>query len=270
LISNGLNINTAISKEIRVRRIEELSLNAWPSLKSSVYDGWLLRSSEGYTKRANSINMLYAPHLAIQEKMAYVKTYYRDRNLPTIYKIIPELGHATIDATLAASGYERIDTTHVMTLKLERDDFNLRAPKLSQGLLDKGLCIEINEILSERWLKGFMQASNTADDKASIVSQMINGIAGKTIFVTCCMDDKAIGFGYGVIEMGHVGLFDIVVHPSFRKRQIGKYIVSTVLDTAKKQNAHTAYLQVVAGNKPAEELYKGFGFETLYQYWYRK
>ena len=34
--------------------IEELTLNAWPSLRSLLFDGWVLNFADGYTRRAYS------------------------------------------------------------------------------------------------------------------------------------------------------------------------------------------------------------------------
>ena len=42
-----------------IRYLEELALNAWTSIQTVVYDGWLIRFSNGYTKRANSVNPIY-------------------------------------------------------------------------------------------------------------------------------------------------------------------------------------------------------------------
>ena len=51
---------------------EELSLNAWPSLQTQFYDGWVLLYTNGYsyTSRANSVNLLYPSTLDVYEKIA--------------------------------------------------------------------------------------------------------------------------------------------------------------------------------------------------------
>ena len=38
-----------------IKKIEDMSLNAWPSHKMELYDGWILRFSYFYTHRTNSV-----------------------------------------------------------------------------------------------------------------------------------------------------------------------------------------------------------------------
>ena len=42
-----------------IRLLEELSLSALPALETTFLDGWVLRLSDNFTRRANSINPLY-------------------------------------------------------------------------------------------------------------------------------------------------------------------------------------------------------------------
>ena len=50
---------------------EELSMNAWPALQTKLYDGWVMRFAEGYTKRANSINPIYGSSISLTKKLDY-------------------------------------------------------------------------------------------------------------------------------------------------------------------------------------------------------
>ena len=46
--------------------------------------------------------------------------------------------------------------------------------------------------------------------------------------------------------------------------------MNTILSKSKELGAQRAYLQVVAGNTVAENLYGNLGFKEIYRYWYRK
>ncbi len=51
-----------------IRLIEEISMDAWPSAQTLLYDGWVLRFSGGYTRRANAVYPLYSSSLDVNEK----------------------------------------------------------------------------------------------------------------------------------------------------------------------------------------------------------
>jgi hypothetical protein len=62
-----------------IRTLEELGMNAWPSLQTVLYDGWVSRFSEGYTRRANSAHPLYPSRVDVQDKIAACEKMYRKR-----------------------------------------------------------------------------------------------------------------------------------------------------------------------------------------------
>ncbi|HEV7215678.1 MAG TPA: hypothetical protein VGP33_11200, partial [Chloroflexota bacterium] len=72
---------------MQILATEELSLNAWPADRTLCYDGWLLRLTGGYTRRANSVQALYPSALALTDKIAYCEQVYTAHGLDTIFKV---------------------------------------------------------------------------------------------------------------------------------------------------------------------------------------
>ena len=93
-----------------IRIIEDASLNAWPPLKQQVLDGWLLRFADGYTRRANSVNAIYAgaayPNAQdagekVAQKITQCESIYADSPLGCVFKITPLAQPDDLDALLA-------------------------------------------------------------------------------------------------------------------------------------------------------------------------
>ena len=61
----------------RIREIEEILLNAFPSVDREIYDGWILNFSGGYTYRANCIYPFYASSYNLEEKVQLCVDQYR-------------------------------------------------------------------------------------------------------------------------------------------------------------------------------------------------
>ena len=52
----------------KIKTIEDLSLNAWPSHQIQIYDGWLLRFSYFYTHRTNCIEQIGPSSIPLDDK----------------------------------------------------------------------------------------------------------------------------------------------------------------------------------------------------------
>ncbi|MFP4662210.1 MAG: GNAT family N-acetyltransferase [Halanaerobiales bacterium] len=271
-----------------IRRLEEVAINAWPSLQTYIYDGWIIRFSNGYTKRANSINPLYSPVENIDEKIDYCETLFRQKDLPIVYKLTEESQAIELDKLLEERGYHRVDITSLQTLDLVNDEFilnheiclaefdHIEIDHTSSGSVDNNresvrsahLC-RFGSELSDKWLTAFCALSNLSSKQRNILKKMLNRSTVNNFYFSITVDREIIACGLGVQENKYFGLFDIIVSEEYRGRGYGEELIKSMLSFARNNSARTAYLQVVKSNIPAINLYKKLGFTELYKYWYR-
>jgi GNAT superfamily N-acetyltransferase len=240
-----------------IRLIEERSLNALPALQTMVYDGWLLRFANGYTRRANSVNALYEGTLPLDEKIAYCEDAYRARKLNVVFKLTDAAQPSNLDEALEARGYEHQAGTIVQTMTLTNTTFTSDADVIS------------DMHFTNTWFQSFAHLNGLREDAASTLRQILSHIHPRTCYATFVQDGQAVATGLAVLERGSVGLFDIVTEVNYRRRGYSTRLVSHLLAWARDNGAHQAYLQVVAENQPALWMYNKLGFKETYHYWYR-
>jgi ribosomal protein S18 acetylase RimI-like enzyme len=238
--------------------IEELSMNAWPSIQTVVYDGWIIRLANGYTKRANSVNPIYPSKINLEEKIEYCKKLYTKYNLPTVYKLVECNEHKMIDKKLETLNYEIVDITSVQIC----NDIKILEKNYSG--------INVNIDFTGEWINGFIGCNNIKTKFIETLKIMLKNITGNKIVVYKELDKEIVGCGYGVIENGYIGLFDIVVKENERGNGYGKEIVQSILSVAGNGGIKKSYLQVVNNNEIAKRLYEKIGYREEYKYWYRK
>ncbi|WP_434752849.1 GNAT family N-acetyltransferase [Paenibacillus amylolyticus] len=239
------------------RHIEELTLNHWQPLSTSLYDGWVLRFANGYTKRANSVQAIYPCTLDVHEKIMECERIYTSNQLNTIFKITPFVQPAELDQLLQDKGYVVVDRTLVQLRNLE----DLKAPE--------HLAVHINEQLTDEWLKHFCRLNAVNEDSQDTMTQMLFNVRAKTGFITLSVDGLVAACGLGVVERGCIGLHDIITDPSYRNRGLAEQMILHLLHWGKRHGAVSSYLQVVENNAPARRLYAKLGFTDAYSYWYR-
>ncbi len=236
--------------------LEELSLNAWPSLQSVLYDGWLLRFAGGYTRRANSVQALAAGAAPVEEKVAWCEAQYRAQGLPTIFKITPCTQPAALDAVLEARGYRREAETDVLS-----------APA---SALHAAACGPDITIMSrEAWLGACAQFNRKGADAHRHHQAIVQAIVPPVCPVVAWSQGRPMAMGLGVLERGTVGIYDLVTDAAHRRQGHATRIISTIFAWAAAHGAQGAYLNVLAENAPAQALYATLGFRPSYRYWYR-
>ena len=240
-----------------IRSIEELSMNAWPARQTLHYDGWVLRFADGYTKRANSVYPLYPSQIELDKKIELCESFYRDRGLPTVFKMTAASTPADLDARLAARNYRAESYTSVQVLDLKAEEHEISTE------------IQLTFEDSETWHAAFARMNNINPERRAIHEHILHAILPEKCYASLSVDDDIISCGLGVTQEGFLGLFDIVVDPNHRRKKYGERLMIALLAWGVQHGAYTAYLQVMCNNGPALRLYEKLGFEEEYQYWYR-
>ena len=236
-----------------VRALEERSFNAWPARQTVFFNGWLFRLAGGYTKRANSVNAT-DPGASFEGVRGTAETLYKRHGLPAVFRLTP-LAPPEADKELADAGYAFFDPTQVASASLAAA---ARHPSVS-----------ISTSASPAWLEGITAANGVTSLQDEMHRAMVRSIALPSAFATLHEHGEAIGFGLAVLERGAVGLYDIVVDPSKRRRGHGRALTRALMDWGRDEGASSAYLQVREQNEPARRLYAELGFEDFYRYHYR-
>jgi N-acetylglutamate synthase len=239
------------------QHLEEASLKSWPAQQQLSYDGWLLRLSEGYTKRANSITALSPSSLPLDAKILFCEQTYQKHNLPTIFRLLsysPET--PSLDQALEARAYRAIDSTLVLSTPLPA--FSSHNPSFS---------LDISPLST--WFELFCQFSSLSATQQQLHFQLLARIPSSSLFAVLRYSGQPVACGLGIKEATLFGLFDIIVNPGERNKGYGTRLVSSMLTWAREQGAHQAYLQVLRSNQLANHLYARLGFLEQYHYWYR-
>jgi GNAT superfamily N-acetyltransferase len=238
-------------------RLEEVAMNAWPALQQMLFDGWILRFAQGYTKRANSVNPLFESRLDVVDKIVVCERLFAAKGLPTVFRLTPFASPLQLDEVLAQRGYGVIDQTLVMHLDLQHAHVQdtPRVTVRAEALHD--------------WLAIFCRLSEEPPAQHHTHAAMLDLIPATRLLASLSEAGTVVACGMGVLEQDYFGLFSLVTAPQQRNRGHGTRLVVGMLQWAKDHGATQAYLQVVQRNTPARHVYTKVGFQEAYRYWYR-
>jgi len=236
------------------RRLEELGLNSSVPPGQLLYDGWLLRLLRGKAKRARSVNAVYASTAPLGEKIAYCERVYRAAALPAIFRITPFSNPPSLDAELGSRGYVSFEATAVEAAAIDRarlDGADAEPMKLAD------------------WVEAVGRLRGSPDGHRSAHLARLQGMPLPMRAMAIRSKGEVLAAGLTILEDDCAGLFDIITREDARRRGYARTIVSSLLRAAWEEGARFAYLQVKDDNVSARRLYREFGFEEKYQYWYR-
>jgi ribosomal protein S18 acetylase RimI-like enzyme len=233
------------------RELEEASLVAWPGLRQVPLDGWVLRASNGYTRRANSVQSLGPSTRALPDKVVDCERWYADARLRCAFRITP-FSDARLDCFLDERGYRQEGRSHVMVREL--------------GGADAGA---VEELDFPTWIAAYARLSELPATPGALESLLRSIPVQRVHGCVRDPDGRVVSVGLGVLDGFAFGLFDLVTDPAARRRGHGRRLICGLLGWARAHEATHAYLQVLERNDDARRLYARLGFRRAYDYWYR-
>lgn len=239
-----------------IRRLECLAFNAWPALRTCLRDGWVLRFADGHTKRANSANALWPGTGPLAPRLDAFEADYRRAGLTPVFRATP-LAEPGLDEALAARGYSRFDESLVMTASLE----GTHAPPPG---------VDLDPDPEAGWLDELAAAAAAPARERATLARMLACLVPAAVFARVREAGEARAFAMGVVEDGHLGIFEVLTVPASRGRGLARRAIEALAAWGQRQGAARAYLQVTEANAPARALYAKFGFEIAYRYHYRR
>jgi len=242
-----------------IKKIEEFSMNAFPALSTVLVNGWVLRFSDGYSKRANSINLIYECSIDILKNIQICEDMYKRINLDTVFKLTEKEDNHEIDSILSERGYENVAKTNIMVKEIAK--FKINQEEKQDAVIYKEL--------RNDWFEAFVQMNKIGSKNISVLRRMLERIIPDVYYGAIVEDGEIIAVGMGVAEQGYVGMYDIYVHSNKRRKGLGTKIMNNLIYEASKDGCTHSYLQVVDENEKAKNLYNKLGYEKQYSYWYR-
>ncbi|HZQ07648.1 MAG TPA: GNAT family N-acetyltransferase [Anaerolineae bacterium] len=236
--------------------LDQIALNAWSPFQQIFFEGWVLRFADGFTKRANSANLISPIDTDPAALTEYVECQYRARNLPPLFRIIDHPLAKPIDEYLAKRNYSVLDRTLVMTCPIATFRAQDNEP------------IAIQSVDANTWFACY-HALNQDRAPSPAHLHILQNIVPPYLFAVLNKANSTVACGIGVLERGYFGLFEIITHPAARRQGHATKLISGMVNWARQRGAHTLYLQVVETNLPARNLYQKLGFTDAYAYWYR-
>ena len=243
----------------KIKFLEEIGANGHVALNILQYDGWILRFSNGYTRRANSISVIYPSQLTPEEKVPVCEEYYKRQGLSCLFKVTEE--DVKLNKFLEARGYTQEAATSLMTVNLEDVDFESKNPAVAIFF----------KTPKKEWLVPYFTFEGITNPKdQETFKKMLSKVLAETLYGVIVANGKIVACASVAIERGYALLQNVVVSPKHRTKGYGKHLCKKLLEKAKELGAKEAYLQVVQTNKAANCLYEDLGFKKEYEYWYMR
>ncbi|MEI4270623.1 GNAT family N-acetyltransferase [Klenkia sp. LSe6-5] len=239
-----------------VVELELLAARGWRGTEAERLGDWVLRAGGGgYSSRAHSALAVGDPGVPLPAAVRAVEEWYRARGLRPCVQL-PGRQARGADAVLAAAGWDRDEDTLVLTVELDDRTPEPPAP------------VHLAPQPDEAWLRACRQHGDGPLPAGA--TTVLTG-ADRVVFASVRAEDGAVlAVARGVRTDDWLGVSAVTVAEGARRRGLATSVTRGLQGWAVREGAGYCYLQVVASNAPARELYRRLGFIEHHRYHYRR
>jgi GNAT superfamily N-acetyltransferase len=247
--------------------LEAMTSLHWRAAETERLGGWLLRASEGFTGRANSVLPLGDPRTDPDRALQAVRTWYGRRGLPAKVSVagpidsgVPDDGGPATEARAAClrAGWQPVPDGSAVVLTAPTAQL-MRPPALPDGLT-----VRLAAEPDRAWLENFRYRSQLPPPAALALLRS----APQQTFASIRDGDSTVAVARGSLGGGWAGLTAVEVQAGHRRRGMGRALVGAIADWAWDCGAGSTYLQVAETNERARAFYSGLGFALHHRYDY--
>ena len=236
--------------------IETAGLKAWPGVEVEWNGQWVLRASNGFTRRANSVQCFDpADDSDIEARVEYACRWFEARGLTPVFRVNLLTGPALL-GHLDAGGWASEGHSVLMAMPLAPAEPDPRA--------------EILAVDDPRFLAAQQQLKQYDEPSMEHLKAILAAMEVPACGVVLLDASKgAVSSALMTVADGIVITGNVVTHPAERRQGHAAAMMRTGLAWAREQGATVAALNVEASNQPALALYRGLGYASQYSYVYR-
>jgi len=242
--------------------LERVAAAHWRGTEEEWLGDWLLRAAGGFTGRANSALPLGDPGLPLDEALAVVTRWYRERGLPPMIAVPVPLDD---------------DASRELDEQLTRRSWPTRPGPAFFMVADLPLAIPASEIAGGREVVVSPEPDDAwaaryhyrGQDHLPPVARQVLTSAREQAFVSIREGDAVLAIARLSIADGWAGLTAVEVHPGHRRQGFGVVVTAAACLLAGQLGVQRVFLQVEVDNAPAQAMYQRLGFRYSHRYHYR-
>lgn len=247
-----------------IRDLERRAADCWPPFSQGILEGWLLRFSEGVSRRANSVLALEeAGSSALDLRIDAAEKFYRQRGLPCRFQISGAVVPRGLDAALERRGYAIEARTLVMTAD---------AASVVKNLADRQALRFRARLFSGpngAWFQVY-GAGLAEGRERGLRCRLAESLPSPRAYAVVDDGVEPAAVGAAVIRDDWALILCMATRGGYRRRgHAARVLAALAAWAADTDRDRRLFLQVESDNLPAMALYHLAGFQAAHTYYYR-